>query len=312
MATTNAGGSKSLARPRPPVSLHELPFGASSTRVESWHPACRPAGNGVFVNARARSACGLRANMSTCRAAVTPRAPTGQSAARSLLRVTTLLLFSLPSFLSFMPLTWHAHYRLLWKPLSAPLTATFYIVYARRDPGKLDFSIAAKARRFKRDDCLLPLSVAGTLRHLLRSHVKRVSSYSRFNGTNLSIISRYIRRLAVIAEELPPLRCGICQLSFSFGLVSLTRIFTRALVNIFPLQSRIVVYTTRLFVASNDRDRERERELGDTCSINNDISPGPWHSTSPPSPRVTDKQHSISIIFPKRNEIRSHCDGTQS
>jgi len=73
-------------------------------------------------------------------------------AARSLLHVTTLLLFSLPSLLSFMPLTWHVHYRLLWKPLSAPLTGMFYTVYARRDLGKLDFSIAAKANDFKRND----------------------------------------------------------------------------------------------------------------------------------------------------------------
>lgn len=95
------------------------------------------------------------------------------------LHVTTLLLFSLPSLLSFMPLTWHVHYRLLWKPLSAPLTSMFYTVYARRDLGKLDFSIAAKANDFKRNDS----SVAGGCKML--NNV--ISEFLFFNNRRLGI-----------------------------------------------------------------------------------------------------------------------------
>lgn len=42
--------------------------------VHVQNVSCYPANSRVFVNARARSACGLCANMSTCRAAVTPHA----------------------------------------------------------------------------------------------------------------------------------------------------------------------------------------------------------------------------------------------
>lgn len=72
---TNAAEIKSLVDTLPRF-LATCPRWSSLRRILytcRMYPVA-PAGNRVFVNARARSACGLRANMSACRAAVTPHA----------------------------------------------------------------------------------------------------------------------------------------------------------------------------------------------------------------------------------------------
>lgn len=120
--------------------------------------------NGVFVNARARSACGLHANMSTCRAAVTPHAdrdsrPLGH---RCMSRHCCYLAFHHSCLLCHSRDTritdsCGSRFPRHWQVCFIPW-------YARRGLGKLDFSIAAKAsaiwarpgRRWMFDNLLYP------------------------------------------------------------------------------------------------------------------------------------------------------------